>query len=117
MRLFDRMRLSHCLYPSFGKGASMNGLIIVETLAGCPMRTIKSLRSFRSRNIRSNALSTATFVCDVMRTVSPASTACIAAAAIVVVLPVPGGPSTAMYSHSGIEDISSTIVCFSWSRS
>ena len=52
-----------------------------------------------------------------MRTLSSLSTAWMAVAAIVVVFPVPGGPSTARYSHSGIDAISSTIACFSGSKS
>ena len=48
MRFFVKTRLSHSLYPSGGWGVSMNGLIILEILAGCPMRMTRSFRSFRS---------------------------------------------------------------------
>lgn len=96
MRLVSRMRFSHFLYPSCGEGVSINCLIIFDILAGCPMRTIWSFRSLLRKNIFSSALSTATLVCDVIRTVAPFSTALIAATAIVVVFPVPGGPSIAL---------------------
>jgi len=65
-RLEDRMRPSQSAPPSSLHGASMSGLMVIDTLAGWPIRTTSSARPGLSFSILSRALSTATFVCEVI---------------------------------------------------